>query len=651
MTRSGTPVSRLAVRDEIDKLTNHVALEASFLAQSFQAGKLNIGQFEKQTSELLKAGHITAASIGKGGIGRMTQKDWETVGAKIAWQNDYLSKFAKKVGAGTLSPKMTAYRATLYADSLFTSFSTTYFNEGKASVPEGDHPERCKLVTNSLEGCKECAADAAQGWVNIKDMKPIGTRICGDFCKCDIIFENDDDPIPEFDIKVDVTNDAQPGGKPPAPPVPAGPYSTTQFINPSGLSQDQLVHFAKLSGIPDDYPHRVLIDELAYSGGKFEVSTYAVDSKLSLRRTIDPVNKVIENDFFQIKDKQAYSGTKIFAQQVKNASEAGYKKIETTAVGGDSFNGAYTWLRLGYKPRKFSNAMEQLVDKYNKQHGTQLLDIRDFMATKQGQAFWKANQTSFNGEFDLKADSRSMATLSAYVKERKIDVALPAAKPKPVPKPAKPKAPAKAEPYSKATFNELSNAGALTGLTRAEMIEYARLSGVPEDFPGEIKIRRPPSGDNVSIVLNDDGIKMHRLVYVKTKEIVNTEFVITDKTKHNGTKIFASQVDHASKAGFTSISTVAARDIHGGPANGYYTWLRLGYNPKQITDYMSGLLAEFNKLNGTSLKDVREFMATKKGQDFWKKKGSVFQGVFDLKAGSNSRKTLDAYLKARGFKK
>lgn len=206
LTQSGTPVSQLAVRGEVDKLIRYVGNESQKLANKLLQSRITLAQFETQTSQLLMAGHITAASIGRGGITRMSQSDWSEVGAKIAWQNDYLGRFSKRIAAGTVSPKMTTYRAGLYADALYTSFSKTFFKE-HSEIPEGQNPERCKLKTNSLEGCRECANDEARGWISVADMKPIGSRICGDFCKCDIIFENDDEPIPDFEIKVAVETD------------------------------------------------------------------------------------------------------------------------------------------------------------------------------------------------------------------------------------------------------------------------------------------------------------------------------------------------------------------------------------------------------------------------------------------------------------
>ena len=64
----------------------------------------------------------------------------------------------------------------------------------------------CRLITNSQEGCQECADDEAAGWVDVNDMKEIGTRECGDFCKCDIEFE-DEFNLTDEDITVTVEVD------------------------------------------------------------------------------------------------------------------------------------------------------------------------------------------------------------------------------------------------------------------------------------------------------------------------------------------------------------------------------------------------------------------------------------------------------------
>jgi hypothetical protein len=102
-----------------------------------------------------------------------------------------------------VSEAATPSRARSYASSIYVSFSRTFQKSQREFVEGGKNPERCRLVTNSEEGCVECAADEAEGWMSIDDMGEIGSRICGDFCKCDIIFE-DDPEVKDFDIKLSV---------------------------------------------------------------------------------------------------------------------------------------------------------------------------------------------------------------------------------------------------------------------------------------------------------------------------------------------------------------------------------------------------------------------------------------------------------------
>lgn len=203
--KNGRKVSRTAVRNEINKLIDHVGKESAKLAGKLRDGSINIAEFELQMRELLKSGHIIAASVGKGGRARMLLSDWGRVGAKIRWQNGYLSRFARKLARQGVSEAQTASRAKSYASSIYVSFSRTFQKSQREFVEGGKNPALCRLVTNSEEGCVECAADEAEGWMSVDDLAPIGDRLCGDFCKCIIEF-SDDENLNEltFKVKVDV---------------------------------------------------------------------------------------------------------------------------------------------------------------------------------------------------------------------------------------------------------------------------------------------------------------------------------------------------------------------------------------------------------------------------------------------------------------
>lgn len=194
---SGKLVSRREVRALIDKLTTFVRKDAARIARRFDAGKITAAEFNGQMRELLKAGHIVASTVGRGGRDRMTAKDWGEVGRKIKWQYGYLDKFTRKLSAGTLKTANTVSRAKLYADSIYISYAKTFqvtqteFIEGGGNInPEGEM--LCYLEQNSEEGCAECTADAGEGPMPVSEMKELGERECGDWCKCEIIF--DDEP-------------------------------------------------------------------------------------------------------------------------------------------------------------------------------------------------------------------------------------------------------------------------------------------------------------------------------------------------------------------------------------------------------------------------------------------------------------------------
>ncbi len=185
-TKSFVGVPRPLVRKEIDRLTEHIKKEAARIGTLYQDGKINLAHFEIEMREMLKSSHIIAASVGRGGRARMTLSDWGKVGSRLKAEYGYLAKFTRKVGLGKIEKVATANRAKKYASSIVMSYHETVRTE------HGRESElKVRLITNSEEGCEECAADEALGWINLDEMGEIGTRICGNFCKCDLQFSDE----------------------------------------------------------------------------------------------------------------------------------------------------------------------------------------------------------------------------------------------------------------------------------------------------------------------------------------------------------------------------------------------------------------------------------------------------------------------------
>lgn len=184
---SGRTIPLREVRAQIDKLTAFVQQEARALAAQFEAGRITLAEFELGMRELLKSGHIIAASVGRGGRKRLTQADWGRVGAKVKWQYEFLAKFTRKIGQGKISKILTANRAQKYASALRITFYQTFGieREGDPDTP------RVRRILNAQESCEECVAYADMGFIPVDEMPELGELECGDFCKCDLEFEND----------------------------------------------------------------------------------------------------------------------------------------------------------------------------------------------------------------------------------------------------------------------------------------------------------------------------------------------------------------------------------------------------------------------------------------------------------------------------
>lgn len=134
-----------------------------------------------------------------------------------------------------------------------------------------------------------------------------------------------------------------------------------------------------------------------------------------------------------------------------------------------------------------------------------------------------------------------------------------------------------------------------------------------------------------SIKWDEDGNKILGNLGIELKE--------SAQGKGLGTQIFHQQVQTAAALGINTIQTLA----EGPPANGYYTWARLGYDG-------SAAASTWNKKPPEGVArvgNVSELMKTEAGRQWWKENGGDISMRFDTRAGSQSRKVLDAYIKEK----
>lgn len=176
--RDGVVITAVILRELIDKLTTYARLRARRLGARLEAGEISPGQFAEAMTELLTSAHVIAEVVS----GR---NDLEKVKAKVSWQKRYLSKFVASVAAGTVISGIAA-RAGSYISAIYTTFANGRFDERQ----QVEREMQVMLVQTSEEGCSECNADSDE-WVPVSAMGEIGSRICGDFCRCFLVFEDE----------------------------------------------------------------------------------------------------------------------------------------------------------------------------------------------------------------------------------------------------------------------------------------------------------------------------------------------------------------------------------------------------------------------------------------------------------------------------
>lgn len=183
--------------------------------------------------------------------------------------------------------------------------------------------------------------------------------------------------------------------------------------------------------------------------------------------------------------------------------------------------------------------------------------------------------------------------------------------------------------------------------------QVAALVGAPADathvYVNESLVSGRGSGIDVEV--RAPGLTTMRRTIVaepgasRATTIYNQEIGVRSELQGRGigTRIFADQVEAAAAAGFRKIETHAAREL--GLFNGYSTWPKLGYDaaiPKVVRAKLPAEMAGARR--------VSDLMATPEGRKFWDEHGIGTDMTFDLAPGSYSRRTLDAYLKAKGMR-
>lgn len=153
-------------------------------------------------------------------------------------------------------------------------------------------------------------------------------------------------------------------------------------------------------------------------------------------------------------------------------------------------------------------------------------------------------------------------------------------------------------------------------------------------------------GQRVALQIQSPELQSNRTLFKAPngKLVIHNDYLFIDPAAQGGgigARILGQQARTAARLGVSRLETDAAR----GPGMvGYKVWPKLGYDARIPAEVRAKLPKDLAKAS-----KVSDLMRSERGRTFWDQNGVTTPMTFDLKAGSYSRRTLDAYLKYKGI--
>jgi hypothetical protein len=207
---NGRVASWATVRSWLDGYIESAREEASAVADAVIDGRLTLAEAELRMRDITASAHIAAAVLERGGFAQMSPADYGRVGRRLfnpaapdtpegreGWgQYQYLRGLFRDVEAGkqpfdgNLVRRLTAYvdssRHTYHVLEL-RHMRALGFDEAKRIRHAQDSCTDREGARYGRRGCRELAA---QGWMPIGEMVPIGGAACWHQCRCGTAYRN-----------------------------------------------------------------------------------------------------------------------------------------------------------------------------------------------------------------------------------------------------------------------------------------------------------------------------------------------------------------------------------------------------------------------------------------------------------------------------
>lgn len=173
---------------------------------------------------------------------------------------------------------------------------------------------------------------------------------------------------------------------------------------------------------------------------------------------------------------------------------------------------------------------------------------------------------------------------------------------------------------------------------------YAELVGAPDD--SVVTVVADSAGKYLTLLTDNESLfaetQLRRIALLGNRLVMyNDNFVLLDDAPVGvGTRILARQVRAVANRGITQLLATASGSFGDPDYNGYYVWVRLGFNAMLSNAFKTRLQGEGFGI----VEDTNQLIRLPGGSRWWQRNGVQSRAVFDTDPESPMRDILNQYL-------
>lgn len=181
---TGRAISNDLVRDAIDAVADDAKAKLRALTQQIIDGEMELAEYATQAKPIVRRAMIASAQLAAGGRNQIDNRINGRIGNAVRFHLEHFDQFINDLDNGLLTVDQAAARADMYADA-----SVSVFEKINLGIKKGAGYTKAKNILGNADHCEECLSLADEGWIDIEDMPPVGSRICLTNDRCRVIYK------------------------------------------------------------------------------------------------------------------------------------------------------------------------------------------------------------------------------------------------------------------------------------------------------------------------------------------------------------------------------------------------------------------------------------------------------------------------------